>query len=153
MQEIGGRLMGQNWLLLHYKIPNKPTSSRVFVWRKLKRLGAILIHDAVWCLPSTPWTLEQFQWLSVEIKEFGGDAMVWESKILIPGQDGTLIEQFTEQVDTAYTEILNESQQDGADLMALSKRYQQVKLKDYFQSELGNQVRDALISEQGGMKS
>jgi hypothetical protein len=145
--------MGQNWLLLHYKIPNKPTSSRVFVWRKLKRLGAILIHDTVWCLPSTPWTLEQFQWLSVEIKEFGGDAMVWESKVLITGQDGTLIEQFTEQVDTAYTEILNELQQDGADLMALSKRYQQVKLKDYFQSELGNQVRDALISEQGGMKS
>jgi hypothetical protein len=37
----------RNWILLVYKIPNEPSAGRVFVWRKLKKLGAILLHDAV----------------------------------------------------------------------------------------------------------
>ena len=57
------------WVLLTYKIPREPTASRAYVWRKLKRLGALLMHDAVWVLPVTPWTHEQLQWLVVEIGE------------------------------------------------------------------------------------
>ncbi len=60
---------GTSWMLLVYKIPREPTASRAIVWRKLKRLGALLLHDAVWVLPATPWTREQFQWLAVEIGE------------------------------------------------------------------------------------
>jgi len=33
------------WLLLHYKLPTKPSALRVYTWRKLRRLGAILLHD------------------------------------------------------------------------------------------------------------
>ena len=42
---------GPSWVLLDYKIPREPTASRAMVWRKLKRLGALLLHDAVWVLP------------------------------------------------------------------------------------------------------
>src|SRR5258708_35465239 len=65
---------GMTWVLLVYKIPGEPTASRAAVWRKLKRLGALLLHDAVWGLPATPWTREQFQWLAGEIGERGGGA-------------------------------------------------------------------------------
>ena len=41
-----------SWVLLVYKIPREPTSSRAVIWRKLKRLGALLLHDAVWVLPA-----------------------------------------------------------------------------------------------------
>ena len=71
------------WVLLVYKIPREPTASRAQVWRKLKRLGALLLHDAVWVLPATPWTREQFQWLAVEIGELGGEAHLWESHLLL----------------------------------------------------------------------
>jgi hypothetical protein len=64
------------WLVLVYKIPREPAAGRVYVWRKLQRLGALLLHDAVWLLPDTPWTREQFQWLAVEIRELGGEALV-----------------------------------------------------------------------------
>ena len=57
----------QAWVLLHYKIPREPTAPRVSAWRKLKRLGAILLQDAVWVLPATPHTREDFQWLAAEI--------------------------------------------------------------------------------------
>ncbi len=104
------------WVLLVYKIPREPTASRAQVWRKLKRLGALLLHDAVWVLPATPWTREQFQ----------------------------------ARVDAAYQKILEELEQEGADLVALSRTYQQVRAQDYFHSTLGTEVKERLMSARGG---
>jgi len=138
------------WVLLVYKIPREPTASRAAVWRKLKRLGALLLHDAVWVLPATPWTREQFQWLAVEIGELGGEAHLWESHLLLNGQAEALIHQFQARVGEAYQEILDELEQEDADLVALSRKYQQVRAQDYFHSELGQHVRMRLMSARGG---
>ena len=139
------------WVLLGYKIPREPTSSRATVWRKLKRLGALLLHDAVWVLPATPWTREQFQWLAVEIGELEGEAYLWESHLLLNGQADALAQQFLARVDAAYQEILDEAERDDPDLVALSRKYQQVRAQDYFHSELGLHVRERLMSARGGL--
>ena len=141
------------WVLLVYKIPREPTASRAQVWRKLKRLGALLLHDAVWVLPATSWTREQFQWLAVEIGELGGEAHLWESHLLLNGQVDTLIQQFQARVGAAYQEILEELEQEDADLVALSRTYQQVRAQDYFHSALGTHVRERLMSARGGFAS
>jgi len=138
------------WVLLVYKIPREPTSSRAAVWRKLKRLGALLLHDAVWVLPATPWTREQFQWLTVEIGELGGEAYLWESYLLLNGQAEALVQQFLARVDAAYQEVLGEVEQEDADLVVLSRRYQQVRAQDYFHSALGTHVRERLMTARGG---
>src|SRR5215469_12923252 len=140
----------RSWVLLVYKIPREPTSSRAAVWRKLKRLGALLLHDAVWVLPATPWTREQFQWLTVEIGELGGEAYLWESHLFLNGQAGALVQQFQARVDAVYQEILEELSQEDADLVALSRRYQQVRAQDYFHSALGIHVRERLMRARGG---
>ena len=142
-----------SWVLLVYKIPREPTALRAYVWRKLKRLGALLLHDAVWVLPATSWTREQFQWLTVEIAELGGDAMLWESHMVLAGQEEALIQRFLAQVDSAYREILAELEKEDADLVALSRKYQQVQAQDYFHSELGKQVRAALMTVRGELES
>src|SRR6266536_4246075 len=139
------------WVRLVYKIPREPTSSRAQVWRKLKRLGALLLHDAVWVLPATAWTREQFQWLAVEIGELGGEAHLWESHLLLNGQAEALVRQFQARVDAAYQEILNGLEQDDADLVALSRKYQHVRAQDYFHSEVGLQVRERLMNARGGL--
>ena len=141
---------GTSWVLLVYRIPREPTSSRATVWRKLKRLGALLLHDAVWVLPATPWTREQFQWLAVEIGELEGEAYLWESRLLLNGQEDALVRQFQARVDAAYQEILDGLEQDDADLVALSRKYQQVRAQDYFHSEVGIHVRERLMSARGG---
>ena len=141
------------WLLLVYKIPTEPSARRVYIWRKLKRLGAVLLHDAVWVLPANPRTQEQFQWLAAEIIEMGGDALLWEGQLALVGQDEILVQQFMVQVENAYREILTELEGDDVDLSALSARYQQVRLEDYFQSELGQRVRAALLSAGGRVES
>ena len=139
------------WVLLVYKIPREPTASRAQIWRKLKRLGALLLHDAVWVLPDTPWTREQFQWLAVEIGELDGEAHLWESHLLLSGQTEALVQQFQARVGALYQKILEELAQEDADLVALSRTYQQVRAQDYFQSELGTQVRERLMSARGGL--
>ena len=147
------QLPGTPWVLLVYKIPREPTASRAQVWRKLKRLGALLLHDAVWVLPATPWTREQFQWLAVEIGELGGEAHLWESHLLLNGQAEALIQQFQARVNAGYQEILEELEQEDADLVALSRTYQQVRAQDYFHSALGTHVRERLMSARGGFAS
>jgi DNA-binding transcriptional regulator PaaX len=140
------------WLLLVYKIPSEPSARRVYVWRKLKRLGALLLHDAVWVLPMNTRTQEQFQWLAAEIAELGGDATLWEAGPAMVGQEEALIGQFLSQVEAGYNEILAALEQDNTDLAALSQRYQQINSEDYFQSELGPRVREALMVARGGLE-
>lgn len=143
------QILDTNWLWLVYKVAPEPSARRVYVWRKLKRLGAILVHDAVWVLPATARTREQFQWLAAEIIENGGEAMVLEGTQLFHQHDEPMRQQFMAQVDSQYQEILAEIQGEGADLAGLSRRYQQVKSQDFFQSDLGLAVREALIHARG----
>ena len=142
-----------NWLLLHYKLPGEPSASRVYIWRKLKRLGAILYQDAAWVLPDSSRTREQFQWLAAEIGEMGGEAMVWSAQPAQPGQDESLIRQFTGQLVGPYQAILDELRQAGANIEALSRQYQWMKSRDFFNSEMGRQVRDALLSAREGYEA
>ncbi|QYR21768.1 ChrB protein [Paenibacillus sp. sptzw28] len=139
----------QNWLHLLYKLPRNPSKTRVYVWRKLKRLGAVLLHESVWCLPCTPKTKEQFQWIVLEIQELGGEASLWESHLVLGGQDETIKKEFIEQVDQEYIAILNELKKEQFDLVSLTKKYHQVKSQDYFQSELGKRVLAELQGARG----
>jgi hypothetical protein len=140
------------WLLLVYKVPTEPSARRVYVWRKLKRLGAILLHDALWILPVNARTEEQLRWLGAEISEMGGDALLWQASSALVGQEDAIIAQFRAQVEPGYKEILAALEQGNVDLAILSQQYQQLKIEDYFQSELGQQVRDALIAAGGHVK-
>jgi hypothetical protein len=142
--------MGQQWVVLIYKIPSEPSAGRVAVWRKLRRLGAVLLHDAAWVLPANARTREQFQWLAADIHDFGGEAFVLEGAPLLPGQDETLAQHFHALVEPAYRELLALLQQPDADLGALARRYQQVLAQDHCGSPLAGQVRAALLSAQGG---
>lgn len=136
----------RSWLLLAYKVPREPTANRVSVWRKLKRLGAVLLNDAAWVLPANPQTAEQFQWLAMEIREMGGEYTLWEAALLLDGQERDLMERFAAQVDAPYREVLAELKHKKADLAALSRRYQQIRTQDYFHSKIGRRVFEALTS-------
>jgi hypothetical protein len=139
-----------HWLLLVYRIPREPTAGRVYAWRKLQQLGAISLQDAVWVLPATPRTREQFQWLAAEIVELGGEVSLFVSVLAFAGDQASLRERFETPVATAYQEILTALKRRKPDLAALSKRYQQAKDHDYFQSPLGERVRARLLAAENG---
>lgn len=137
------------WLLLHYKLPNKPSALRVYIWRKLKRLGAILLHDAIWVLPENARTTEQIQWLTTEIEERGGSAYYWRANAMVNEQEQSMIRQFNEQVDTVYADLLKKMKSPGIDLQEISQQYQETIAKDFFHSKLGFLVREKLTSKRG----
>ncbi len=137
------------WLLLVYRIPREPTAGRVFVWRKLKQLGAIALQDAVWVLPQAPRTQEQFEWLAAEITELKGEAMLWEAEQLHATDAASLRRQFTEPVETEYREIMAALKKKGRDLAALSKRFEEAHARDHFASALGRQTREKLLAAGG----
>ncbi len=119
------------------------------IWRKLKRLGAVLLLDTTWVLPNTSRTLEQFQWLAAEINELGGEAYFWLGQPALGGQDEHLRCQFLAQVDEVYAALLAQLQQPEPDLEQISRQYQQSKSRDYFNSPLGEQVRARLLALRG----
>ena len=138
-----------NWLLLHYKLPNKPSALRVYTWRKLKRLGAILLHEAIWVLPDQPRTAEQVQWLAAEIQEMGGQAYSWRASTILGEADEAITQQFNEQVDKVYSDLLKKLEKPKADLQEISAQYQQAAAQDFFHSKLGLLVREKLTSRRG----
>lgn len=139
----------RKWLLLTYKIPREPTAGRVFVWRKLKQLAAIAIQDAIWVLPKTTRTEEQFQWLATEISELGGAAILWEADQLYATDAVGLEKQFNEPLIAEYKSICAALKKKNCDLDALSKRFVEAQKLDYFALELGKQARDKLLTVGG----
>lgn len=82
-----------SWLLFLYKVPHEPSTHRVYVWRKLKRFGAVMLHDSAWILPQAPSHLEQLRKLAKEIVDMGGDSLLWEAHLADGNQEETLLVQ------------------------------------------------------------
>jgi hypothetical protein len=142
--------MASTWLMLTYHIPREPTSRRVFVWRKLKQLGAIAVQDAAWVLPLTSRTREQFQWLAAEITELEGEATLWEAEQIYATDTDKLRREFVEPLENDYRAMLAALRKKKCDLDLLSKQFQEAMARDYFGSELGKQVRRKLLSAAEG---
>lgn len=74
----GGDAAGA-WVLLTYRLPREPSTARVGVWRKLKRLGVAQLADGVVALPADARSREHLEWLAEEITEHDGTATVWDA--------------------------------------------------------------------------
>jgi hypothetical protein len=64
----------QKWLLLLYALPARRGSSRVSLWRQLKKSGAVALKSSTYVLPSEPEHRERFQWFAQQVRDAGGDA-------------------------------------------------------------------------------
>ena len=139
--------MKRQWLMLSYQLPREPSAPRVQTWRKLKKIGALLVHDTFWVLPLTPRNTEYFRWLATEIMQHQGTAQVWNGASLLPNQDTDLETMFLAQIEPAYQELLEAINQPNADLASLSKQYLQLEKQDHMQSKLASQIRDLLLEK------
>jgi hypothetical protein len=63
--------------MLCYRLPREPSTPRITVWRKLKRLGVAQLADGLVALPADARTREQLEWIADEIGEAGGEASIW----------------------------------------------------------------------------
>lgn len=73
---VQGRAVGE-WALLNYRLPREPSTPRIALWRRLRRLGVVQIGDGLVALPADARTREQLEWAAEEAVEAGGTAGVW----------------------------------------------------------------------------
>src|SRR6266498_1142747 len=106
------------WVLLSSRLPREPSRLRLGIWRRLRRLGSLLLHDAVWVLPADAKTREAFEWLAEEIAEQGGTAFVWEASSLDEPQNRELVRRFRAEADARYAALAESAR----DLAGASRR-------------------------------
>jgi len=98
------------WLLFVHQLPSQPSNLRVTTWRRLQQLGAVPLKQAVYVLPDTPETREDFEWLKTEVKGAGGDASVFAADNVDAWSDDALVEEFRRSRQEAYADLARDAE-------------------------------------------
>jgi hypothetical protein len=129
----------RSWTMLAYRLPREPSTPRISVWRKLRRLGAAQIVDGLVALPSENRTREQLAWLAEEIRESAGEAWHWESSFASRAQERTLVETMSRELEQEYgglarkaDEALGDDAVGARTLARLRRELHRIEARDYF---------------------
>src|SRR5262245_30151313 len=151
------------WLLLIHQVPNSPAYLRVKMWRRLQKIGFVAVKNAVYVLPRSEQSTEDFHWVAREIIEDGGDASVCEATFIEGITEEELIELFRAARESDYTELMSECKELQQELRAaesaadswasgmvgrvsrLSQRLTEVQTIDFF-SAPGAKQAETLVS-------
>lgn len=128
------------WVLLAYRLPREPSTPRITLWRKLKRLGAAQIVDGLVGLPSDSRNREQFDWLAEGILEAGGEASIWTAEAATDSQQRAIEDEMTSSVDEEYRSLLEQVadlKEAGAPSPArtirrIRRQLREIQSRDYF---------------------
>lgn len=130
------------WVLLAYRLPREPSTPRINLWRKLRRLGAVQLVDGLVALPVSARTREQFDWLADEVIEAGGEAWTWTA---VPGskaQQKLLAARMSDAAAADYRAVLEEAEQLASGEVSsrravgrLRRELRRIEARDHFPPE------------------
>ncbi|WP_210577129.1 Chromate resistance protein ChrB [Streptomyces sp. GESEQ-4] len=128
------------WVLLSYRLPREPSTPRITVWRKLKRLGVAQISDGLIALPADARTREQLEWIAEEITDFGGTATLWIAHPAARAEERSLAQAMADARAAEYEAVriqAEEARQQPDDerqraLRRLRAELRRISRRDYF---------------------
>jgi hypothetical protein len=132
--------VADRWVLLAYRLPREPSSPRIAVWRKLRRLGAAQLQDGLVGLPLDSRTREQLEWIADEIADAGGDANIWIAEPASVRQGRELARRISAAIAAEYVAIAREARETRPEGPAVRQRVvrrlradlRRVRARDYF---------------------
>lgn len=95
------------WVVFSYSMPSAlPSGRRVAVWRRLHALGAVAPKKGgVYVLPAREECIEAFQWLSQEVEQARGEALLMRVEHFEGLPDAQLIALFQHARNREYQEV------------------------------------------------
>jgi hypothetical protein len=96
------------WLLFTYWLPPEPSRKRVFVWRQLKKIGAVSTEGSSWLLPKTDALSEGITDIVNTVEEFGGTASLYIANHFSEEQEQRTIDTFMKEREKEYSGIITE---------------------------------------------
>jgi Protein ChrB, N-terminal len=139
------------WVLLAYRLPREPSTPRIAVWRKLRRVGALQLGDGLVALPLDNRTREQLEWLADEIEEARGEATLWLASTATMAQERALAERMSEAIAAEYQTVLDAVAQvevagvpRGRALARLRRTLRAIRGRDYFPPPVAEKARRAV---------
>ena len=94
------------WVLLAYRLPREPSTPRIALWRRLKRLGVAQLLDGLVALPADAKTREQLEWAAEEVVEAGGEATLWVGRPGTTAEEQSLAARMSDAVAADYRAVL-----------------------------------------------
>lgn len=105
-RDNGAMSESSGWLLLVYRVPSEPSRLRAQVWRRLRRLGAVYLQNAVVALPDDPGSERSLLRLQEEITtEMGGTAQVFRAAAI--AGEHQVVASMNAARDEEYAEIVS----------------------------------------------
>lgn len=98
------------WLLLIYTVPAEPSRKRAFIWREVKKAGAIYIRDGVCVLPDVEAALETGHAIAAKVEELGGEATLVEGARLERQREDAIIQASRTARTEEYRQIAQEAE-------------------------------------------
>jgi len=160
------------WLLFFYSVPSRPVNSRMKIWRKLSRAGALQFKGAVYLLPFSDEHQEFFQWLVSEVAAMGGEAAYVKAETLATTSNAEVIALFDEQRQREYQALsgvvdecemrLNSIQKGSAvknikgfsdQIYKAAKTLQDLQNIDFFSSRAGAALRTRVEALTSALKN
>jgi hypothetical protein len=140
------------WVLLAYHLPREPSTPRIALWRKLRRLGAVQLQDGLVALPLDARTREQLEWLAEEVTEAGGQAALWLAEPATAAQERELAQRMATAVAADYQAVVRDaeparSQPPGPrrrTVGRLRRELRRIALRDHFPPPERDQARAAV---------
>jgi hypothetical protein len=103
----------RQWVLLAYRLPREPSTPRITVWRKMKRLGVAKLLDGLVALPLDARNREQLEWVAQDILDAGGEATVWIGRPALASDERNLEEQMRDAVALEYRALVETARSAG----------------------------------------
>jgi Protein ChrB, N-terminal len=143
------RVADSEWVLLAYRLPREPSTPRITLWRKLRRLGALQLVDGLVALPADPKTTEAFEWLAEEVVESGGEAWTWQAQAGSKAQEQALRAQLATALADEYRSLLEEAKAARSEptrrtAQRLRRELHKIEARDHVSPKEREQARRAI---------
>lgn len=140
------------WVFLTYSLPRSPSTPRLALWRKLKRLGVAQLADGLVALPGDARTREQLEWAADEVIASGGKAGVWLARATTRAQERAIAQSMNRARAEEYQALVADAESglDGSVsertrvLRRLRGENRRIRKRDYFQPAEREKARQAL---------